>query len=264
MWDEEYWHLENLMNLEQIGRPHGFQLCVLPVKWVGHDGRAGARGGDRGGLSRARCLRRRALHRGRARRRQGRVAGAHDRARAAGAARLRRARRRARRRRCADGGARAARRSREREDAERVAQDARRARRPTPAAAPRRSPTPTRALGDGDVPVAVRSSATRRGLRGGQLRRPAGDLPARARRRRRASSAIRDCWASFFSERALFYRQQKGSLDDLGMAVVVQRMVERGRRRRAVHDRPGPRAAATAWSSRRCFGLGEARRLRAA
>jgi kynurenine formamidase len=35
MWDEEYWHLENLMNLEQIGRPYGFQLCVLPVKWVG-------------------------------------------------------------------------------------------------------------------------------------------------------------------------------------------------------------------------------------
>ena len=35
MWDEEYWHLENLMNLDQIGRPFGFQLCVLPVKWVG-------------------------------------------------------------------------------------------------------------------------------------------------------------------------------------------------------------------------------------
>jgi kynurenine formamidase len=35
MWDEEYWHLENLMNLEQIGRPHGFQVSVLPVKWVG-------------------------------------------------------------------------------------------------------------------------------------------------------------------------------------------------------------------------------------
>jgi pyruvate,water dikinase len=34
-----------------------------------------------------------------------------------------------------------------------------------------------------------------------------------------------DCWASFFSERALFYRSHKGSLDDLGMAVVVQRMV---------------------------------------
>jgi pyruvate,water dikinase len=36
---------------------------------------------------------------------------------------------------------------------------------------------------------------------------------------------IRDCWASFFSERALFYRAEKGSLDDLDMAVVVQRMV---------------------------------------
>jgi pyruvate,water dikinase len=34
-----------------------------------------------------------------------------------------------------------------------------------------------------------------------------------------------DCWASFFSERALFYRARKGSLDDLAMAVVVQRMV---------------------------------------
>jgi pyruvate,water dikinase len=36
---------------------------------------------------------------------------------------------------------------------------------------------------------------------------------------------VRDCWASFFSERALFYRRRKGSLDDLDMAVVVQRMV---------------------------------------
>ena len=36
---------------------------------------------------------------------------------------------------------------------------------------------------------------------------------------------IVDCWASFFSERALFYRAHKGSLDDLGIAVVVQRMV---------------------------------------
>jgi len=35
-----------------------------------------------------------------------------------------------------------------------------------------------------------------------------------------------ECWASFFSERALFYRARKGSLEDLAMAVVVQRMVE--------------------------------------
>jgi pyruvate,water dikinase len=34
-----------------------------------------------------------------------------------------------------------------------------------------------------------------------------------------------ECWASFFGERALFYRANKGSLDDLAMAVVVQRMV---------------------------------------
>ena len=37
---------------------------------------------------------------------------------------------------------------------------------------------------------------------------------------------IIDCWASFFSERALFYRGEKGSLDDLRMAVVVQKMVD--------------------------------------
>src|SRR3712207_4812263 len=35
-----------------------------------------------------------------------------------------------------------------------------------------------------------------------------------------------DCWASFFSERALFYRSEKDSLEDLRMAVVVQKMVD--------------------------------------
>lgn len=35
-----------------------------------------------------------------------------------------------------------------------------------------------------------------------------------------------DCWLSFFSERAMFYRLHKGSLDDISMAVVVQRMVD--------------------------------------
>src|ERR687892_1883945 len=38
-------------------------------------------------------------------------------------------------------------------------------------------------------------------------------------------SRVVECWASFFAERALFYRARKGSLDDLEMAVVVQRMV---------------------------------------
>lgn len=36
---------------------------------------------------------------------------------------------------------------------------------------------------------------------------------------------IRDCWASLFSQHALFYRRQKGSLDDRRIAVVVQRLV---------------------------------------
>lgn len=36
---------------------------------------------------------------------------------------------------------------------------------------------------------------------------------------------IQDCWASFFSPRALFYRGQKAVLGDTRMAVVVQEMV---------------------------------------
>ena len=80
-----------------------------------------------------------------------------------------------------------------------------------------------RELGD-DVPVAVRSSAcaedSEEASFAGQQEtyldvRGADDVVER----------IRDCWGSFFSERALFYRAQKGSLDDLGMAVVVQRLV---------------------------------------
>lgn len=36
---------------------------------------------------------------------------------------------------------------------------------------------------------------------------------------------VQDCWASFFSPRALFYRAQKAVLGDTRMAVVVQEMV---------------------------------------
>lgn len=35
-----------------------------------------------------------------------------------------------------------------------------------------------------------------------------------------------ECWLSFFTDRAVFYRQEKGSLDDVAMAVVVQEMVD--------------------------------------
>lgn len=34
MNDEEYWHIENLQNLDQLP-PHGFKLSVFPVKWRG-------------------------------------------------------------------------------------------------------------------------------------------------------------------------------------------------------------------------------------
>ncbi len=82
-----------------------------------------------------------------------------------------------------------------------------------------------RRLGDGDVPVAVRSSATAEDSEAASFAgqqetylhvRGVGPIVER----------IRDCWCSFFTERALFYRSKKGSLSDLGMAVVVQRMVE--------------------------------------
>ncbi len=34
MREREYYHLENLANLDQLPRPHGFTLSVFPVKWV--------------------------------------------------------------------------------------------------------------------------------------------------------------------------------------------------------------------------------------
>jgi len=34
MLEREYYHLENLNNLDQIPRPHGFKLSVFPVMWV--------------------------------------------------------------------------------------------------------------------------------------------------------------------------------------------------------------------------------------
>lgn len=42
----------------------------------------------------------------------------------------------------------------------------------------------------------------------------------------RVSQRIVDCWLSFFNDRAVFYRAEKGSLDDTAMAVVVQSMVD--------------------------------------
>jgi pyruvate, water dikinase len=79
------------------------------------------------------------------------------------------------------------------------------------------------ALGD-DPPVAVRSSAC---AEDSETASYAGQQETYlyVRGADQVLDRVRDCWASFFSERAIFYRQKKGSLDDLGMAVVVQRMV---------------------------------------
>jgi pyruvate, water dikinase len=79
-------------------------------------------------------------------------------------------------------------------------------------------------LGAGDVPVAVRSSATAEDSEAASF---AGQQETflHVRGGDQVRARIRDCWASFFSERALFYRARKGSLGDLGIAVVVQRMV---------------------------------------
>lgn len=81
------------------------------------------------------------------------------------------------------------------------------------------------ALGPDDVPVAVRSSACAEDSEAASF---AGQQETflHVRGSDQVRARIRDCWASFFSERALFYRSQKGSLADLGMAVVVQRMVQ--------------------------------------
>lgn len=35
-----------------------------------------------------------------------------------------------------------------------------------------------------------------------------------------------ECWLSFFSDRAIFYREHKGDLEDIAIAVVVQQMVD--------------------------------------
>jgi pyruvate,water dikinase len=84
--------------------------------------------------------------------------------------------------------------------------------------------TAYRELGDADPAVAVRSSACAEDSQEASF---AGQQETYLHVRGTADvlDRIRECWASFFSERALFYREQKGSLEDLGMAVVVQRMV---------------------------------------
>jgi kynurenine formamidase len=35
MRDREYYHVENLVHLDEIGRSTGFQIALFPIKWKG-------------------------------------------------------------------------------------------------------------------------------------------------------------------------------------------------------------------------------------
>jgi pyruvate,water dikinase len=66
-----------------------------------------------------------------------------------------------------------------------------------------------------------------------------------------------ECWASFFSERAIFYRRRKGSLADLGMAVVIQEQI--GSEKSGVIFTTDPiRGRSDQMVIEAAFGLGEA------
>ena len=88
-----------------------------------------------------------------------------------------------------------------------------------------RSPTRTRLLGD-DVPVAVRSSATAEDLPEASF---AGqqDTYLNVRGLEDLLAAVRDCWASLWTARAMAYRARQG-IDpaSVSLAVVVQQMID--------------------------------------
>ena len=97
-----------------------------------------------------------------------------------------------------------------------------------------------------DVPVAVRSSATAEDLPrasfAGQQDTYLNVVGADA-----VLDAVRRCWASLWTDRAVSYRDEAG-IDhrDVALAVVVQRMVDARAGRRAVHRGPADRHGAAA------------------
>ncbi|QLG26388.1 phosphoenolpyruvate synthase [Halorarum halophilum] len=78
---------------------------------------------------------------------------------------------------------------------------------------------------DGEAFVAVRSSATAEDLPDASF---AGQQETFLNVREEALiRRVKECWASLFSQRAIYYRQQKGfPHDEVDIAVVVQRMVD--------------------------------------
>ncbi|MFB6305151.1 MAG: pyruvate, water dikinase, partial [Haloferacaceae archaeon] len=112
-----------------------------------------------------------------------------------------------------------------------------------------------RDLGDGEAFVAVRSSAT------------AEDLPDASFAGQQETflnvteedllERVRECWASLFSQRAIYYRERQGfPHDEVDIAVVVQRMVDADKSGVLFTSHPStgePRAIIEA-----AWGLGEA------
>jgi pyruvate,water dikinase len=97
--------------------------------------------------------------------------------------------------------------------------------RPMPAATAAAIAGAYAALGDDDVPVAVRSSATVEDLAGLSA---AGQHDTYLNMRGEAAvvDAVRRCWSSVWSARAIGYRADRGiAPGDVGIAVVVQRLV---------------------------------------
>ena len=80
----------------------------------------------------------------------------------------------------------------------------------------------------------------RGGSAGGLVRRPAGDLPQRARRSSTCSRRMHEVFASLFNDRAISYRVHKGfDHDAVALSAGVQHMVrsDLGASRRHVHAR---------------------------
>jgi pyruvate,water dikinase len=109
-------------------------------------------------------------------------------------------------------------------------------------------------LGD-DVSVAVRSSATAEDMPGASF---AGQQETFLNvTRDRLLGRVRDCWASLFTQRALYYRQEQGfDHRDVDMAVVVQRMVDADKS--GVMFTSHPSTGAPVVTIEAAWGLGEA------
>ncbi|MFC4407045.1 phosphoenolpyruvate synthase [Haloarchaeobius iranensis] len=110
-------------------------------------------------------------------------------------------------------------------------------------------------VGDGDAFVAVRSSAT------------AEDLPDASFAGQQETflniteedllERVRECWASLFTQRAIYYRTQQGfAHDDVNIAVVVQQMVDA--EKSGVMFTSHPSTGAATMIIEAAWGLGEA------